>query len=72
MSKHVLEMPRINDIGQMSNEELKNNLVALRGTNMTDRGNVSRGAIPPVGRPRQTRVTIARILTIAQKRGIRL
>jgi ribosomal protein L29 len=68
--KHKLEMPRINDINGMTNEELKDSLKTLRGTYMGDKGNTEKGNNPPVGRMRQVRITIARILTVMRQRGI--
>lgn len=70
MGKHALNLPRMEDLNGMSPEELQSTLAELRTTVMKDKGDTTRGGNPPVGRPRQTRVTIARILTIMQKRGI--
>jgi ribosomal protein L29 len=71
MGKHALEMPRQKDLDQMSNEELQTTLAEARGTYMTDKADTTRGGNPPVGRMRETRRIIARVLTIMQKRGIR-
>lgn len=70
MGKHALGLPRINDIGQMSPEELRTNLSELRRTIMKDKGDTSRGGHPPTGEMRQVRITIARILTVMRKKGI--
>jgi ribosomal protein L29 len=69
-TKHILEMPRNNDINGMSNEELQMTYAEIRTTYMTDKGNTTRGMNPPPGRMRESRRTIARILTVMRKRGI--
>lgn len=70
MSKHRLEMPRIGELNEMSNEELQTTYASVKSTYMTDKANTTRGMNPPAGRMREGRKTIARILTIMRKRGI--
>lgn len=70
-AKHRLGMPRIADIDQMSNIELRETLSKLRTEYMGDKSDVERGGTAPTGRMRETRRTIARILTVMNKRGIR-
>jgi len=70
VTKHVLEMPRNGDINGMSNEELQTTYAEIRTTYITDKANTTRGLNPPAGRMRESRRTIARILTTMRKRGI--
>jgi len=70
VTKHILDMPRNNDINQMSTEELQTTYAEIRTTYTTDKANTTRGMNPPTGRMRESRRTIARILTVMRKRGI--
>ena len=70
MTKHSLNMPRNRDINEATNDELQTQLSDLRMSYMSDKGDTSRGGNPPGGRMRQTRITIARILTVMRNRGI--
>jgi ribosomal protein L29 len=66
-----LGIPNNSELNEMTNEELQVELSGLRATRMHDTADRERGANPVPGRMRQTRIAIARILTIMQKRGIR-
>jgi ribosomal protein L29 len=70
--KHTLKVPKSKDLNGMSSDELRESLAALKlekmkidGSNKGDSAN----PIPhPSGQARQTRKTIARIMTILTRR----
>lgn len=57
------------DIWEMSEEEMDDHISELRGNLMKIRGGLASGGIPEdVGKTREIRRTIARILTIKQEK----
>lgn len=70
--RRKLQMPRAKGYDEMSNEELREALQELKMLKMSAEGqNRSGNTHPGSGMMRQTRIAIARILTILRKRGIR-
>ncbi len=67
--KNRLELPNNAELNQMTDEELSKTLGQLRELNMTVKGKESQGLTPPGGNMREIRKTVARIITIQQKRG---
>jgi len=71
-AKHVLKTPTAKDLDQMSSDELRKDLADLRqqqiGIKCRNAGFGVKMNEHPSGQARQTRVTIARIMTILVKR----
>jgi len=66
--KHTLKVPKTTDLNEMTSDELRESLAALKMEKMKiDGSNKGDSANPiphPSGQARQTRKTIARIMTI--------
>jgi ribosomal protein L29 len=66
--KFKLNYPNTQELNQMSNEELNQVLAQVKFDKMKAGGLKEKGDYPPSGNLREMRITIARILTIQQKR----
>jgi len=66
--KFKLDYPNNQELNQMSNEELNSLLAQVKFDKMKGEAKGEKGLTPPIGNLREMRRTIARILTIQQKR----
>ena len=68
--RHKQNLPRSNDINQMTNDELRDHIRKMRAQQMTDNGNVKgkKGAPKNAARMKETRKQIARAMTVLAKR----
>jgi ribosomal protein L29 len=67
--KNKLNLPNVQELNQMNNEELTTTLDQVNTLLMVAGANKTRGLLPAGGNMRQMRILKARILTIQGQRG---
>lgn len=65
-----LDFPRAKTLEEMTSDEIRTTLAESRKEKMSTDGRIKRGDVGLSGKIRNTRKTIARCLTILQKRGV--